>query len=231
MSIITDNKCSNWISWYCKWFLKHSHISACLTFFSPAQIYYHCSQLQLNHLQIQNTRTQLSSDLNIIKTPSKQYILPNSPSEQDEMSQDPIASDCMPKLPSITSQEGEEVEKCIHQTLGTQINESIYFQHTKIWHQQGQWSWHSTQTRPRWRQHNLLLDNTLQNCTDRILHRTCHTEKYCPHGKCKGFCWHYRWHWPRRQFIPNVHNTSPQNIKKQHPTHYTNTTTWLISKT
>ena len=32
----------------------------------------------------------------------------------------------IPKLPSITSQEGEEAEKFIHQTLGTEINESEY---------------------------------------------------------------------------------------------------------
>ena len=32
----------------------------------------------------------------------------------------------MLKLPSITSQEGEEAEKFIHQTLQTQINESDY---------------------------------------------------------------------------------------------------------
>ena len=30
------------------------------------------------------------------------------------------------KSPSITSQEGEEAERFIHQTLGTEINESEY---------------------------------------------------------------------------------------------------------
>ena len=69
---------------------------------------------------------QQISNLNIRKTHNKQYILPNSPSEQDEISQHPIASDHIPKSHSITSQEGEEAEKSIHQTLGTQINESDY---------------------------------------------------------------------------------------------------------
>ena len=54
---------------------------------------------------------QQISDLNITKTHNKQYILPNSPSEQNDRSQHPIASDHIPKSPSITSQEGEETEK------------------------------------------------------------------------------------------------------------------------
>ena len=64
--------------------------------------------------------------LNIRKTHNKQYILPNKPSEQDDRSQHPITSDYIPKLPIRTSQEGEEAGKFIHQTLGTQINESDY---------------------------------------------------------------------------------------------------------
>ena len=65
-------------------------------------------------------------DLNIRKTCNKQYTLPNTPPEQDDRSQHPITSDHIPKSPSITSQEGEDAEKFIHQTHGTQINESDY---------------------------------------------------------------------------------------------------------
>ena len=60
------------------------------------------------------------SDLNIRKTHNKQYMLPNTPSEQDDRSQDPIMSD------HITCQDGKEAEKCIHQSCRAQINESNY---------------------------------------------------------------------------------------------------------
>ena len=54
---------------------------------------------------------QQISDLNIRKTHNTQYVLSNTPSEQDDRSQHPITSDHIPNSPSITSQEGEEAEK------------------------------------------------------------------------------------------------------------------------
>ena len=66
------------------------------------------------------------SDLHIRKTYNKQYILPYTPSEQTDRLQHPNTSEHIPKFPSITSQEGEEAEKFIHQILGTEINESEY---------------------------------------------------------------------------------------------------------
>ena len=69
---------------------------------------------------------QQMSHLNIRKTQNKQYILPHTPSEQNDRLQNPTTSEHIPKSPSITSQEGEEAEKCTYQTLGTEINESEY---------------------------------------------------------------------------------------------------------
>ena len=54
------------------------------------------------------------------------HILPHIPSEHTDRLQHPNTSEHIPKSPSITSQEGEEDEKFIHQTLGTEINESEY---------------------------------------------------------------------------------------------------------
>ena len=70
--------------------------------------------------------TQQNSNLNIRENHNKQYILPNSPSEQDGRSQHPIASGHIPKSSSNTSQEGKEAEKFKHKALGIQINESDY---------------------------------------------------------------------------------------------------------
>ena len=65
-------------------------------------------------------------DLNIRKTHNKQYILPHTLSEQNDRLQDPNTSEHIPKSASIPFQEGEEAEKFIHQTPGTEINESEY---------------------------------------------------------------------------------------------------------
>ena len=67
------------------------------------------------------------SDLNIRKTHNKQYISPYTPSKQNDRLLHPNTSEHIPKSPSITSQEGEEVEKFTHQTLWIEINESEYF--------------------------------------------------------------------------------------------------------
>ena len=69
---------------------------------------------------------QQISDLNIRKTCNKQYILPHAPSEQNDRLQHPNTLEHISKSPNITSQEGEEAEKFIHQTLGTEINDSEY---------------------------------------------------------------------------------------------------------
>ena len=69
---------------------------------------------------------QQISDLDIRKIHNKQYILFHTTLEQNDILQHPNTSEHLPKSPSITSQDREEVIKCKHQTFGTEIYESEY---------------------------------------------------------------------------------------------------------
>ena len=69
---------------------------------------------------------QQISDVNIRKTQNKQYILPHTLSEQNATLQHHNTSKRMLTSPCITSQDADEAEKVINQTLGIEINESEY---------------------------------------------------------------------------------------------------------